>query len=92
MTGPEPDGAAEPPDLERLLASRAAEYLQLWQRAATKFGTGSYRSADLIDDWFSWYGMAVRDVTAATALLWTARGDGTRRSGRDTTADRSRDE
>jgi hypothetical protein len=92
MAGPEPDGAAEPPNLERLVASRAAEYLQLWQRAATKFSTSSYRSADLLDDWFNWYGMAVRDATAAAALLWSASGYGTRRPGRDSTVDRPRDE
>lgn len=92
MAGPEPDGAAQPPNLERLLARRAAEYLRLWQRAAAKFSTSSYRSADLIDDWFTWYGMAVRDGTAATALLWTASADGTRRPGRDSTVSRPRDE
>lgn len=92
MAGPEPDGAGEPPNLERLIASRAAEYLQLWQRAVTKCSTSSYRPADLLDDWFSWCGMAARDATAATALLWTARGSGTRRSGLGATADRPRDE
>jgi hypothetical protein len=91
MPGPEPDGAEEQPDLERLIARRAAEYLQLWQRAATKFSTSSYRSADLIDDCFSWYRMAVRDATAASAWLWTSSWNGIRRPGPGTTGDRSQD-
>lgn len=93
MAAPEPDGPEEPAvNLDQLMARRAGEYLRLWQRAATKFSTSSYRSADLLDDWFSWYGMVVRDATAATALLWTAGGQRQRRPGRDATAERPRDE
>jgi len=66
------DSGATRPHLERLISRRAAEYLQLWEGAAAKFSAGTYRSEDLLDDWFTLCGNATRDVTAGVALLWGA--------------------
>jgi hypothetical protein len=59
-------------DLVRLATARTEEYVQLWEGAAAKFKDSSYRSEDLLDDWFSFWGKAIRDTTAGAALLWTA--------------------
>ena len=59
-------------DLVRLATARTEEYVQLWEGAAAKLKDSSYRSEDLLDDWFSFWGKAVRDMTAGAALLWTA--------------------
>ena len=59
-------------DLVRLATARTEEYVQLWEGAAAKFKDSSYRSEDLLDDWFSFCGKAIRDMTAGAALLWTA--------------------
>ena len=59
-------------DLVRLATIRMEEYAQLWEGAAAKLRDSSYRSEDLLDDWFTFWGKAVRDVTAAGALWWTA--------------------
>ena len=59
-------------DLIRLATARTEEYVQLWEGAAAKLKDSTYRSEDLIDDWFSFWGKAIRDTTAGAALLWTA--------------------
>jgi hypothetical protein len=59
-------------DLVRLATSRMEEYAQLWEGAAAKLRDSSYRSEDLLDDWFKFWGKAVRDVTAAGAFWWAA--------------------
>ena len=59
-------------DLVRLATARTEEYVQLWEGAAAKLKDSSYRSEDLIDDWFSFWGKAIRDTTAGAAFLWTA--------------------
>jgi hypothetical protein len=64
------------PDLPRMLLRRAQEYGELWEGAAAKLRDSSYRSEDLLDDWFRFWGKAVRDMTAGSALLWGA-GTGT---------------
>ena len=71
------------PDMPRMLLRRAQEYGELWEGAAAKLRDSSYRSEDLLDDWFRLWGKAVRDMTAGSALLWGA-GAGTtpQRSGR----------
>jgi hypothetical protein len=62
-------------------------YVELWQGATRKLSEGTYRSDDLLDDWFRWCGMVARDTTAAATLLFrlptdsdgasaTAAGDG----------------
>jgi hypothetical protein len=61
-------------DLVRLATARTEEYVQLWEGAAAKLKDSSYRSEDLIDDWFSFWGKAIRDTTAGAALLWTSSG------------------
>ena len=60
------------PELVRLATGRMEEYAQLWEGAAAKFSDSSYRSEDLIDDWFKLWGKAIRDMTAGAAVLWTA--------------------
>ena len=59
-------------DLVRLATARTEEYVQLWEGAAAKLKDSSYRSEDLLDDWFSFWGKAIRDMTAGATLLWTA--------------------
>jgi hypothetical protein len=59
-------------DLIRLATRRIEEYAQLWEGAAAKFSESSYRSEDLIDDWFKFWGKAIRDMSAGAAFLWTA--------------------
>lgn len=53
-----------------LLRQRMAGYAELWQGAAGKLSEGTYRSDDLLDDWFRWCGMVARDTTAAATLLF----------------------
>lgn len=60
------------PELVRLATGRMEEYAQLWEGAAAKFSDSSYRSEDLIDNWFKLWGKAIRDMTAGAAILWTA--------------------
>jgi hypothetical protein len=59
-------------DLADLVTRRLEEYVALWEGAATKLKDSSYRSEDLLDDWFRFWGKAVRDMTAGAALLWSA--------------------
>jgi hypothetical protein len=59
-------------DLVGLAAGRTEEYAQLWEGTAAKLRDSSYRSEDLIDDWFKFWGKAIRDMTAGMAVLWTA--------------------
>ena len=63
------DGELDPP---RMMLRRAQEYSELWEGAAAKLRDSSYRSEDLLDDWFRFWGKAVRDMTAGSALLWGA--------------------
>ena len=58
------------PDPSRMVTRRLREYGELWEGAAAKLRDSSYRSEDLIDDWFRFWGKAVRDMTAGPALLW----------------------
>jgi len=68
-----PDGSRDGwRDLVRLTAARTEEYVELWEGAAAKLNDSSYRSEDLIDDWFKFWGKAIRDMTAGAAFLWTA--------------------
>ena len=59
-------------DLIRLATKRTEEYAQLWEGAAAKLSDSSYRSEDLIDDWFKFWGKAIRDMTTGTAFLRAA--------------------
>jgi hypothetical protein len=63
------------------VARRLREYGELWEGAAGKLRDSSYRSEDLLDDWFRLWGKAVRDLTAGSALLWGAAGGRTPRAG-----------
>jgi hypothetical protein len=53
-----------------MVTRRMREYGELWEGAAAKLRDSSYRSEDLLDDWFRFWGKAVRDMTAGPALLW----------------------
>ena len=59
-------------DLIRLATKCTEEYAQLWESAAAKLSDSSYRSEDLIDDWFKFWGKAIRDMTAGAASSWAA--------------------
>jgi hypothetical protein len=68
-----PDGSQDGwRDLVRLATERTEEYVQLWEDAAAKLTNSSSRSEDLLDDWFKFWGKAIRDMTAGAAFLWTA--------------------
>jgi hypothetical protein len=64
------------PDLAGLVTRRLEEYVALWEGAATKLRDSSYRSEDLLDDWFRFWGKAARDMTAGAALWWGAAAGG----------------
>jgi hypothetical protein len=67
------DGAGNGrPDLARLVTRRLQEYVELWEGTAARLRDSSYRSEHLLDDWFRFWGKAVRDMTAGAALLWRA--------------------
>lgn len=66
------DAGDQAPDPSRLVDRRLREYGELWEGAAGKLRDSSYRSEDLLDDWFRLWGKAVRDLTAGSALLWGA--------------------
>jgi hypothetical protein len=53
-----------------MASRRLREYGELWEGAAAKLRDSSYRSEDLLDDWFRFWGKAVRDMTAGSAILW----------------------
>jgi hypothetical protein len=82
------DAGGQVPDPSRLVARRVREYGELWEGAEDKLRDSSYRSEDLLDDWFRLWGKAVRDLTAGSALLWGAasgrapEGGGQRNDGR----------
>jgi hypothetical protein len=59
-------------DLVRLATRRTEEYVQLWEGAAVKLTDSSYRSEDLLDDWFKFWGKTIRDMTAGATFLWIA--------------------
>lgn len=73
MKADPPDGSQDEwRDLVRLATRRTEEYVQLWESAAAKLRDSSYRSEDLLDDCFKFWGKAIRDMTAGAAFLWTA--------------------
>jgi hypothetical protein len=75
------------PDLIGLVTRRLEEYVQLWEGAASRLRDSSYRSEHLLDDWFRFWGNAVRDMTAGAALLWDAGGAPRPGADRDSGAD-----
>jgi hypothetical protein len=75
--GPDPDA------LRDLMAERLTGYVELWEQAAAKLGSGDYHADDLVDDWFRWMGMVARDTTATAVMAFggmaapgTAAGEG----------------
>src|SRR3712207_9347391 len=61
-------------------AGRLDEYVALWEGVATRMADATYRSEDLVDDWFTLWGKLARDMTASAALLWRAGGGAAGRS------------
>jgi len=74
------------------MSRRAAEYLRLWEGSAAKFSAASYRSEDLLDDWFKFCGNATRDITAGVTLFWGAVAGSMPRANGGATAAHSQDE
>jgi hypothetical protein len=68
----DPAGRRPNPDPTALATARLGEYVELWERVVGKMTRADYHSEDLIDDWFTWWGKCVRDVTAASAMAWSA--------------------
>jgi hypothetical protein len=54
------------------MSGRLNEYVEVWERAASRLVKDEYHAEDLLDDWFTLWGKWVRDSTAATALAWRA--------------------
>jgi hypothetical protein len=67
-------GTGGGPDIGRLLSRRLAEYVDLWEGVAARLTTATYRSENLVDDWFRFWGKAARDITAGAALMWGVAG------------------
>ena len=61
-------------DLSSLLGRRLNEYVEVWDRGVSKLLNSSYHAEDLLDDWFTIWGKAVRDSTTAVAATWQAFG------------------
>jgi hypothetical protein len=76
-------------ELGRLATRRQAEYVELWEGAARKLMSSSYRSEDLLDDWFRLWGKTVRDLTAVAAVWWDAAVGGAPRRGVQRDGDRA---
>jgi hypothetical protein len=54
------------------MSGRLNEYVDVWERAASRLVKDEYHAEDLLDDWFTLWGKWVRDSTAASALAWRA--------------------
>jgi hypothetical protein len=63
------NGAGDPDDLTAFLGERLTRYVDLWKSASAKLSTGDYHADDLVDDWFRWIGMVVRDATATVTIV-----------------------
>jgi hypothetical protein len=63
-------GTPGPDDLRPLVGQRMTQYVALWEEASAKLAAGSYRSEDLVSDWFRWMGLATRDATATWAVAF----------------------
>ncbi len=53
-----------------MAARRVTEYVEVWERAVSRMASSEYHAEDLLDDWFSLWGKAVRDSAATAAWLW----------------------
>jgi hypothetical protein len=77
-----PAGAQAPEQQDPPASSTGwGRYLAMWQSVNAKMSAGSYRSADLVDDWFSGLGMVARDATATLTSLARAGRTATPREG-----------
>ena len=56
-----------------LARRRLEEYAARWERSSAKLRRGEYRADDLVEDCFTLWGNALRDVTAMATLTWQAR-------------------
>jgi hypothetical protein len=63
------NGAGDPDDLTAFLGERLTRYVDLWTSASAKLSTDDYHADDLVDDWFRWIGMLVRDATATATII-----------------------
>ena len=61
-------------EMSALWSRRLSEYVDVWERGTSKLLSSTYRSEDLLDDWFALWGKVVRDTTAAAAVAWKASG------------------
>ncbi len=55
-------------DVQRLVAERTAQYVELWESAASRLVAGTYRSEDYLEDVFRAVGLMTRDATAAATV------------------------
>jgi hypothetical protein len=60
--------------MSSMWSRRLGEYVDVWERGTSKLLSSTYRSEDLLDDWFALWGKLVRDTTAAAAVTWKAYG------------------
>jgi hypothetical protein len=72
MTDPRRDRPA--PEPAALLSGRITEYVDIWERAASRLVRTEYHAEDFLDDWFRLWGKWMRDLTATAALTWRASG------------------
>ena len=64
----EPAEGAPPQDIGTFVAARAAQYLDLVERAGRRLLDDDYHSEDFVEDWFTGLGMVVRDTISATTV------------------------
>jgi hypothetical protein len=82
-------GGSEPFDVGSVMAERAAAYVELVERAGRRLLEDDYRSEHLVDDWFTWVGMCLKDTVAVATLGWRSLADQT---SANATEDRSADD
>lgn len=64
-----------------MFSNRMGEYQEIFEGAASRMMSGTYRSEHLIEDYFAWCGRAARDITAVAALTFGQFGPGMHTSG-----------
>jgi hypothetical protein len=72
-----PDGSEpRPPNSEPVgpetspIGRRVNEYVDIWEKAASRLLAADYHAEDLVDDWFTWWGKWARDSAAAVTVAW----------------------
>ena len=52
------------------IGRRVNEYVDIWEKAASRLLAADYHAEDFVDDWFAWWGKWARDSAAAVTVAW----------------------